>query len=121
MEEAAEYYIDSVLQSVADPAVDGTFVDDIGFGGEHAQMLIDTRLTKQEVAAINNASQTTIEHPALVGVTSLRDLGEVLRVQRECQLLATATTHPGNETSPRGVRSERPALCRGRPGKAIGE
>mgnify|MGYP003312367795 CR=1 FL=1 len=40
MEEAAEYYIDSVLQSVADPAVDGTFVDDIGFGGEHAQMLI---------------------------------------------------------------------------------
>ena len=59
MEEAAEYFIDSVLQSVADPAVDGTFVDDIGFGGEHAQMLIDTRLTKQEVAAINNASLRT--------------------------------------------------------------
>ena len=59
MEEAAEFYIDSVLQSVADPAVDGTFVDDIGFGGEHAQMLIDTRLTKQEVAAINNASLRT--------------------------------------------------------------
>ena len=59
MEEAAEYSIDSVLQSVADPAVDGTFVDDIGFGGEHAQMLTDTRLTKQEVAAINNASLRT--------------------------------------------------------------
>ena len=59
MEEAADYYIDSVLQSVADPAVDGTFLDDIGFGGEHAQMLIDTRLTKQEVAAINNASLRT--------------------------------------------------------------
>ena len=59
MEEAADYFIDSVLQSVADPAVDGTFLDDIGFGGEHAQMLIDTRLTKQEVAAINNASLRT--------------------------------------------------------------
>ncbi len=55
----ADYVISSILQSVSDPAVDGTFIDDVGFGGEHPEMLVETKLSKHDVATINNASLRT--------------------------------------------------------------
>ena len=59
MPAAADYVISSILSSVSAPECDGTFVDDVGFGGEHPQMLIDTKLSKHDVSAINNASLRT--------------------------------------------------------------
>ena len=57
--DVADYVVSSILHSVSDPAVDGTFVDDIGFGGEHPEMLVESKLSKRDVAAINNASLRT--------------------------------------------------------------
>ena len=55
-QEAADYYISSVLASIAVPEVDGTFTDDVGFGGEHPEMLKAINISAGEADAINNAT-----------------------------------------------------------------
>jgi hypothetical protein len=56
--DAANYYIESVLQTISDPAVDGTFTDDVtGLPAEHDNAPKNCNLTAQEVTDIQFATQ----------------------------------------------------------------
>lgn len=57
---ASDYYISSVLETVSDPAVDGSFTDDVtGLPAEHTHAPANMNLSAQEVADIQVATQLT--------------------------------------------------------------
>lgn len=57
---AADYYVSSVLGVIADPAVDGTFTDDVtGLPAEHTAAPANMKLSAAEVAAVQQATQAT--------------------------------------------------------------
>ena len=47
------------MASVSVPAVDGTFTDDVGFGGEHNDVAKDLGLTAEEVQQLSNVTMET--------------------------------------------------------------
>ena len=49
----------SLLRFGSHHVVAGTFTDDVGFGGEHEDMIKALRLMPNEVAAIQNATMQT--------------------------------------------------------------
>jgi hypothetical protein len=58
--EAAQYYVDSIVQVLNDPAVDGTFTDDVtGLPAEHPEAPAHCNMTAQEVADLQFATQAT--------------------------------------------------------------
>ena len=57
---AANYFVSSILASVADPAVDGTFQDDpSGVPSEHPALPAATNLTAAQLAEVQLATQET--------------------------------------------------------------
>jgi len=63
---AAAYVISSILRSVDDPAVDGTFTDDVnGFPQEHESATARINMSHQQLAALQAATRVT--HAKLVG------------------------------------------------------
>jgi len=56
--DAAAYFVSSVAASVADPAVDGTFTDDVtGVPAEHEEVQKNTGMSDAEIAALQYATQ----------------------------------------------------------------
>jgi hypothetical protein len=63
--EASAYVISSILKSVDDPAVDGTFTDDVnGVPTEHASVMARINMSHQQLAALQAATKVT--HAKLV-------------------------------------------------------
>ena len=57
---AADYFVSSVLATLASPAVDGTYADDVsGVPAEHPDVVRHTNLTAAEVLALQQATQAT--------------------------------------------------------------
>ena len=58
--DVADYYITSIISTVSDPAVDGSFTDDVtGLPAEHPNAPGNMNLTAQEVLDIEKATQET--------------------------------------------------------------
>lgn len=58
--DAANYFIDSVVASLSDPAVDGTFTDDVtGVPAEHGEVQKNCNMTDQELATLQYNTQLT--------------------------------------------------------------
>jgi len=64
-EDAADYFISSVVSSLDNPAVDGTFTDDVGgLPQEHAQVMRRIGMSASQLKALQDA--TTATHHRLV-------------------------------------------------------
>jgi len=62
----ADYFISSVVGSLSDPAVDGTFTDDVGgLPEEHGAVMKRINMNNDQLAALRKA--TTDTHTRLVG------------------------------------------------------
>jgi len=58
--DAADYFVSSILKVLEDPAVDGTFTDDVsGVPEEHGQVQANINMTDAQLAALQNATQWT--------------------------------------------------------------
>lgn len=68
LEDPTNYYITSVLGTLADPSVDGTFTDDVtGFPAEHDHGPANIRMNASDVAELQYATQAM--HARLVDAT----------------------------------------------------
>lgn len=60
VEDAARYFVSSVLATMASPAVDGTYDDDVvGIPAEHPNVISRTNLSAADVLALQLATQNT--------------------------------------------------------------
>ena len=63
--DAAQYYVMSILGTLSDPAVDGTFTDDLdGFPAEHGNGPAHIKMNASDVAEVQYYTQAT--HQILV-------------------------------------------------------
>jgi hypothetical protein len=63
--QAAAYYVSSVVKSLDNPAVDGTFTDDVGgLPEEHASAVKNINMSASQLATLRAA--TTATHTTLV-------------------------------------------------------
>jgi len=73
--EAGTYFINSVVASVSSPYIDGSFTDDVdGLPAEHGDAPVRMQLSNQEVAEIQQATQSTNQQL----ITSLIKSGKYL-------------------------------------------
>jgi len=61
--DAANYYVTSILTSISDPAVDGTFTDDVsGVPEEHPDVMKNIKMTAKQLANLQLATQATHQY-----------------------------------------------------------
>eukprot|EP01087_Luapelamoeba_hula_P003456 TRINITY_DN1325_c0_g1_i1.p1 TRINITY_DN1325_c0_g1~~TRINITY_DN1325_c0_g1_i1.p1 ORF type:complete len:414 (+),score=35.17 TRINITY_DN1325_c0_g1_i1:113-1354(+) len=60
--QAAQYFVNSILSTALDPAVDGTFIDDVeGVPEEHPNVQRNTGMTDAQIASLVSATQATVD------------------------------------------------------------